>query len=79
MTTQTIERDLFDSITGLSEGAKEKLAEYVAFLRYQDRLEEEEDAEDIAYLDSLTPEDYENAVPHSTIVADYEAKHGPLH
>ena len=79
MTTQTAERDMLDMITGLSDSAKEKLAEYVAFLQYQDRMEELEDEEDIAYLDSLTPEDYENAVPMEEVIADYEAKYGPLH
>lgn len=73
------EHDILDIMAGLSDSAKDRLAEYVAFLRYQDRMEEQEEAEDIAYIDSLTPEDYENAVPHSVIISDYEAKYGPLH
>jgi DNA-binding phage protein len=38
-----------------------------------------EDAEDIAYIESLTPEDRANAVPFEEVIKDYEAKYGPLY
>jgi hypothetical protein len=39
----------------MSDGAKEKPAHYVSFLRYEDWTEGQEEAEDIAYIDSLKP------------------------
>jgi hypothetical protein len=63
MTTQTAvqtetqaqaidEQDLIKAISALSSDAKGKLAHYVAFLKYEDWVEEQEDAEDIAYINA---------------------------
>ena len=80
MTTQAAERTTTEalqttlrSISELSNKSLLKLAEYV-----EELIEEEEEAEDIAYIDSLTPEEYANAVPEDEVIAEYEAKHGPL-
>ena len=79
MPTQTAERqELCEVINALSETSVGKLSNYIDFLRYEERMEELEEAEDIAYIDSLTPEDYANAVPESEIIAEYEAQYGPL-
>ena len=79
MQTQTVERrELCEIINTLSDAVIEKLSNYIDFLRYEERMEELEEAEDIAYIDSLTPEDYANAVPLSEIINDYEAEYGPL-
>jgi hypothetical protein len=53
--TQTMsaeERDLHQAVDTLSEDARVKLAHYVAFLRYEDWIEEREEAEDIAYIEA---------------------------
>jgi hypothetical protein len=74
MTTHTLEhQDLHQAIDVLSDAARERLAHYVAFLRYEDWLEDQEDAEDVAYIKSLTPEDYENAVPLEEVKARFRA------
>jgi hypothetical protein len=81
MTTQTVtteRQDIHQIIDTLSDDAIGKLASYAAFLRHEAWLDEQEDAEDIAYIDSLTPEDFENAVPESVVIAEYETKYGPL-
>jgi hypothetical protein len=83
MTTATAERqdirsDIQSAIDGLSDTALDKLASYAKFLRYEERMEELEDAEDIAYINTLPRSEYENAVPESAIIADYEAKYGTL-
>ncbi len=75
MTTQTVEHDLLDMITGLSESAKEKLSSYARFLRYEDQLEEQEDAEDLADIEARRNEP---TIPFEEIVAKHEAKYGPL-
>ena len=74
MSTQTAERqDLCALINTLSDAAVGKLSNYIDFLRYEERMEELEDAEDISYIDSLTPEDYANAVSLEEVVAKYKA------
>jgi hypothetical protein len=83
MTTATVERteerqDMYRAIEQLSDIALEKLADYIDFLRYEDRMEELEEEEDIAYLKTLTPEDYANAVPFEEVIKEFEAQHGPL-
>ena len=79
-TTATAERhDAHQAIDALSDPAFEKLVCYIDFLRYEERMEELDDEEDIAYIKTLTPEDYANAVPFEEIVKDFEAKHGPLY
>ncbi|GHV53935.1 hypothetical protein FACS1894216_12900 [Synergistales bacterium] len=79
MSTQTIERrELIEIINALSDDAAEKMAHYAAFLRYEEWAEEQEDAEDIAYVKSLTEEDRKNTVPQSEVIAAYEVKYGPL-
>jgi hypothetical protein len=79
MTTQTAERqDIYQKIDALSETAVEKLGHYIAFLRYEDWIEDQEDAEDIEYIKSLAPEEYANAIPESEVIAEYEAKYGLL-
>jgi hypothetical protein len=58
MTMQTAElQDIHQIIDALSETAREQLTHYVEFLRYEEWIEEQEDAEDIEYLKALTPED----------------------
>jgi hypothetical protein len=80
MSTATAERsDLCQTIETLSDSAFEKLVHYIDFLRYEDRMEEIEDEEDIAYIKTLTPEDYANAVPFEEVIKDFEAKNGPLY
>jgi hypothetical protein len=88
MTTATAEREsltaieresLTEIIRNLPDSAIEKLVSYAAFLRHEERMEELEDEEDIAYLKTLTPEDYKNAVPFEEVIRDFEAKHGPLY
>jgi hypothetical protein len=76
MTTAT--KDVHQAIDALTDSALEKLAHYIDFLRYEERMEELEDEEDIAFIKSLTPEDYANAIPESVVIAEYEAKYGPL-
>jgi hypothetical protein len=71
-------QDIRSAIEKLSDTALEKLARYIDFLRYEERMEELEDEEDIAYIDALPRSEYENAVPESDIIADYEAKYGVL-
>ena len=49
-----------------------RMLDYAAYLRY---LEEQEDAEDVAYVSEHRDEP---AVPFSEVVKDYEDKYGPL-
>jgi hypothetical protein len=78
--TMTVEReDIHSAIEELPDVALGKLAHYIEFLRYEERAEELEDEEDVAYLKTLTAEDYKNAVPFEEVVRDFEAKHGPLY
>ena len=52
-TTGTIERqELHKVINTLSDAAIGKLSNYIDFLRYEERMEELEDAEDIAYIEA---------------------------
>jgi hypothetical protein len=76
---QGIREDIQNAIGQLSDAALEKLASYAAFLRYEERMEELEDEEDIAYLKTLTSKDYEDAIPFSEVVREFEAEHGPLY
>jgi len=41
-------------------------------------VEESEEAEDIAYIDSLTQKDYANAVPIEEVIKEFEAAYGTL-
>ncbi len=66
MTAETI-RLLYRRISALSNDSMKKLYDYVETL-----IEEEEDAEDVAYIESLTPEDYADTVPLEEVIADYE-------
>ena len=80
MTTQTAEtttdtmRALLRKISALPNNSLKKLADYV-----EELIEDEEEAEDIAYIDALTPEDYANAIPFEDVVRKFEAEHGPLY
>jgi hypothetical protein len=77
MSTATAERpDLYQTIETLSDSAFEKLAHYIDFLRYEDRMEDLEDEEDIAYIDAHKDEGPN--VPLSEVIAKYEAEYGPL-
>lgn len=76
MTTATIERQELDrAIDQLSEDAMAKLAEYIKFLHYEERLEEHEDAEDIAIAEARRNEP---DLPFEDLIAKIEAEHGPL-
>ncbi len=66
MTAETI-RLLYRRISALSNSSMKKLYDYVETL-----IEEEEDAEDVAYIESLTPDDYADTVPIEEVIADYE-------
>ncbi|MDR1481914.1 MAG: hypothetical protein LBI74_04750 [Synergistaceae bacterium] len=77
-TVTTEGQDLHQIIEALSDDARERLAHYVEFLRYEDLIEEQEEAEDIAYIEAITQEERDSAVPESVVIADYEAKYGPL-
>lgn len=78
-TTSSIAKEnIMTFIDTLSADSVDKLASYAAFLRREEEIEAMEDAEDIAYINSLKPEDYENAVPLEEVIADYEKQHGPL-
>jgi hypothetical protein len=77
MTTMTAEREgLIEIIGGLSDSAIEKLVSYVDFLRYEERMEELEDEEDIAYIEAHKDEGPN--IPLSVVIEKYEAKYGPL-
>jgi hypothetical protein len=72
-----IEREsLTEIIRNLPDSAIEKLVSYAAFLRYEERMEELEDEEDIAYIEAHKDEGPN--IPLSAVVAKYEAKYGPL-
>jgi DNA polymerase III epsilon subunit-like protein len=58
----------------LSDKSLRKLAGCV-----EELIEEQEDAEDVAHIEALTPYDYENAIPFEDIVKEFEAEHGSLH
>ncbi|MDR2180017.1 MAG: hypothetical protein LBP21_06890 [Synergistaceae bacterium] len=84
MTTATAERqdirkdirsDIQIAIDGLSDSALEKLASYVDYLRYEERMEDLEDEEDMAYIEAHKDEP---TVPLSEVIKDYEDKYGPL-
>jgi hypothetical protein len=78
MTTATTERqELHQAIERLPDSAISQIKGYVARV-YEEMLEELEEAEDIAYIKALPRSEYENAVPESEIIADYEAKYGAL-
>jgi hypothetical protein len=81
MTTATVERqaehqDIYQAIDRLSETALEKLYSYLAFLRYEDRMEELEEQEDIAYIEAHKDEGPN--IPFEEIVKEFEAEYGPL-
>ena len=66
---------LIRRITALPNKSLLRLADFV-----EELIEELEDEEDIAYIESLTPEqrDPANAIPEEEVIAAYEAKYGPL-
>ena len=77
MTTQTAEmtnsvelQALLRRISELPNKSLLKLADYV-----EELIEEEEEAEDIAYIEAHKDEP---TVPLSEIIKDYEAQHGPF-
>ncbi len=72
VTVETIQL-LYRRISALPNNSIKKLYDYVEAL-----IEEEEDAEDIAYIESLTPEDYADTVPLEEVIANYEKQYGPL-
>jgi hypothetical protein len=72
----TERQEIHQRIDTLSDSAFERLAHYIEFLRYEDRIEELEDAEDIAYIEAHKDEGPN--VPLSEVVAKYEAEYGPL-
>ena len=76
MTTQTAERqELHRVIDMLPDDSVVTALDFIKSLRrdLEELMEELEDAEDIAYIDSLTPEDYSNAVSIEEIKAKYRA------
>jgi hypothetical protein len=76
MPTETIERhDIYQTIDALSDAALEKLASYAAFLKHEEWIEEQEDAEDIACIRVRRGGP---TLPISEVIAKYEAKYGPL-
>jgi hypothetical protein len=78
MTTQIVtaeQQELHEIIDTLSGDALGKLASYAAFLKHEDWIEEQEDAEDIAVAEARRGEP---TVPLSEIIKDYEAQHGPF-
>jgi len=73
MPTQTIDRQkIKHTIDVLSDTALEKLAPYVAFLKHEDWIEEQEDAKDIAALEAK----YGTTPNAETIAAMEEAEAG---
>ncbi|MDR1916656.1 MAG: hypothetical protein LBQ58_08795 [Synergistaceae bacterium] len=78
MTTQTVSterQEIIQIIDTLSDDAIDKLASYAAFLRHEAWLDEQEEAEDIADIEARKNEP---TIPESVIIAEYEAKYGPL-
>ena len=82
MPTQVIEQietvelqPLIRRISALPDKSLSRLADFV-----EELIEELEEEEDIAYINSLTPEqrDPANAIPEEEVIAAYEAKYGPL-
>jgi hypothetical protein len=76
MTTER--QELCQTIEQLSDSAVLQIKGYAERV-HEEELEALEEAEDIAYIKSLTPEDYANAVPLEEVIRDFEAKHGPLY
>jgi hypothetical protein len=58
-------------MSGLSDKSLRRLADYVDEL-----IEEQEDEEDIAYIDARADEP---TIPFEEIVKEFEAEHGPLY
>ncbi len=54
----------------------EKLATDIDLYLCEKKLEELEDAEDIAYIKSLTAEDYQHTVPLDTVIANFHRSPG---
>ena len=73
ITTAETLQAMLRNISELSDKSLLKLAGYI-----EELIEDEEEAEDIAHIEALTPEDYANAVPESEVIAEYEARYGPL-
>ena len=74
ITKKEILQTTLRNISVLSGESLLKLAEYT-----EELIEEQEEAEDIAYINSLSPEDYANAVPFEDVLKEFEALHGPLY
>jgi hypothetical protein len=66
----TERQDLHQIIDTLSGSSREKLKHYIEFLRYEDWIEEQEEAEDIAYINSFKPEELENAMPLEDVLKE---------
>ena len=80
MSTQTMEKletvelqPLMRKISALPDSALYRIDALV-----EEIIDELEEAEDIAAIDALTPEDFENAIPLEEVIAEYEAEFGPL-
>ncbi|MDR2179200.1 MAG: hypothetical protein LBP21_02730 [Synergistaceae bacterium] len=69
-------QDIHSTTAELSDAALEKFARYIDFLRYEERMDELEDEEDIAYIEAHKDEGPN--VPLSVVIAEYEAKYDPL-
>jgi len=63
------QQDLYDIIGTLSEAAIVKLSNYIDFLRYEERMEELEEAEDIAYIKARGNEP---AVSFEEVIKEFE-------
>jgi hypothetical protein len=81
MTTATAEvterENLMRVIERLSDRAILQVRGYAERV-HEEEIEELEEQEDIAYIDALPREEYENAVPEEVIITDYKAKYGTL-
>ncbi|MDR1377456.1 MAG: hypothetical protein LBJ36_00170 [Synergistaceae bacterium] len=66
-------QNLHQAIENLSASALERLMHYIEFLRYEDRMEELEDEEDLAYIEAHKDEP---TGPLSEVIKDYEAQYG---
>ena len=81
MSTQTLEQvetvelqPLIRRISALPNSSLLKLYDYV-----EELIEELEEAEDVAAIDALTPEDRANAIPFEEVIKEFESEHGPLY
>ena len=81
MSTQTIEQTIVNRerlhrvIDAFPDRFAQKLNDYM-----EELIDELEEEEDIAYLESLSPEERDpaNGIPLEEVIAEYEAEFGPL-